>query len=56
MAMLPVLKTYLGHDSFNETAYYLRMTADVFPDICMRLAGMVGDIIPYMGGDLYEAD
>jgi integrase/recombinase XerD len=37
MAMLPVLKTYMGHDSFNETAYYLRMTADVFLDILMRL-------------------
>lgn len=56
LAMLPVLKTYLGHGSFNEKAYCLRMTADVFPDIFMRLEGMFGDIIPYMGGDLYEAD
>lgn len=56
MAMLPVLKTYMGHDSFNETAYYLRMTADVFPDICMKLEGAFGDIIPDTGGELYEAD
>ena len=56
MAMLPVLKTYLGHDSFHETAYYLRMTADVFPDIRMRLEGTFGDIIPSMGGESYEAD
>ena len=56
MAMLPVLKTYMGHASLNETAYYLRMTADVFPDIRMRLEGTFGDIIPRMGGDSYEAD
>ena len=56
MAMLPVLKTYMGHESFNETAYYLRMTADVFPDILMKLEGTFGDIIPSMGGDSYEAD
>jgi hypothetical protein len=46
----------MGHDSFNETAYYLRMTADVFPDILMKLEGTFGDIIPSMGGDSYEAD
>jgi integrase/recombinase XerD len=56
MAMLPVLKTYMGHDSFNETAYYLRMTADVFPDILMKLEGTFGDIVPSMEGDSYEAD
>jgi integrase len=51
MVMLPVLKTYMGHDSFHETAYYLRMTADVFPDILLRLERTFGDIIPSMGGD-----
>ncbi|EQD29851.1 phage-specific integrase [mine drainage metagenome] len=56
MAMLPVLKTYMGHNSFNETAYYLRMTADVFPDIRMKLEGTFGDIIPDLGGELYEAN
>ncbi|MCB8817106.1 integrase, partial [Desulfosporosinus sp. SRJS8] len=56
LAMLPVLKTYLGHDSSNETAYYLRMTADVFPDILMRLESTLGAIIPDMGGNPYEAD
>ena len=54
--MLPVLKTYMGHDSFHETAYYLRMTADVFPDILMKLEGTFGDLIPSMGGDSDEAD
>jgi len=56
MAMLPVLKTYMGHDSFQETAYYLRMTADVFPDILLKLEGTFGNLIPSMGGDSDEAD
>lgn len=49
-AYLPVLKTYMGHYSFNETAYYLRMTADVFPDICIKLERCYSNIIPVSGG------
>ncbi|MBM7616450.1 tyrosine-type recombinase/integrase [Alkaliphilus hydrothermalis] len=51
---LPVLKTYMGHDSFKETAYYLRMTADVFPDISIKLEGFYPDVIPKLEGDNYE--
>lgn len=54
--MLPILKTYLGHDSFHETAYYLRMTADVFPDIRMKLESAFGNIIPATGGEQIETD
>lgn len=50
-AYLPVLKTYMGHDSFVETAYYLRMTADVFPNITIKLEGCYPDIIPVLEGD-----
>jgi integrase len=28
-----VLKTYMGHSLFSYTAYYLRLTKDMFPDI-----------------------
>ncbi len=56
LAMLPILKTYLGHHSFRETAYYLRMTADVFPDIRLKLEGTFGDIIPTTGGAHDETD
>jgi integrase len=51
---LPILKTYLGHDSFDETAYYLRMTADVFPDITIRLEGKYPNLIPELEGDTDE--
>ena len=48
---LPVLKTYMGHDSFHETAYYLRLTADIYPDISIKIEGCYPDIIPSIGGD-----
>lgn len=57
MAYLPVLKTYMGHDSFEGTAYYLRLTADVFPNITAKLEAQFPDIIPQLeGGADDEAD
>lgn len=55
-AYLPVLKTYMGHDSFEETAYYLRLTADVFPDISIKLEGCYPDIIPKLEGGADETN
>jgi integrase/recombinase XerD len=51
----PVLKTYMGHDSFEETSYYLRMTADVFPDITLKMETRYPLIIPELEGDADEA-
>jgi integrase len=48
----PVLKTYMGHDSFKETAYYLRMTADVFPNITLKMESKYSSIIPQLKGDI----
>lgn len=53
---LPVLKSYMGHDSFEETSYYLRMTADVYPDITIKLEGCYPKIIPSLVGDIDEAN
>jgi len=55
-AYLPVLKTYMGHYSFEETAYYLRLTADIFPDISIKLEGCYPDIIPRLEGSDDEAN
>ena len=51
---LPILKTYMGHDSFKDTAYYLRLTADVFPDMLLRLESKYLDIIPQLEGETNE--
>jgi len=48
------LKTYMGHDSFEETAYYLRLTADVFPDITLKLETRYPEIIPELEGSWDE--
>ena len=54
MAYLPLLKTYMGHDSFEETAYYLRLTAEVFPNITLKLETQYPDIIPGLEGGTDE--
>lgn len=54
-AYFPVLKTYMGHNSLRETAYYLRMTADVFPNIVLRIESKYLDIIPQLDqGGYYD--
>ncbi|MDQ1305205.1 MAG: hypothetical protein QG671_1036 [Actinomycetota bacterium] len=45
-ALLPVLQTYLGHSSIADTAYYLRLTAESYPDITARIHHVLGDVVP----------
>jgi integrase/recombinase XerD len=47
---LPILKAYMGHDSFDETAYYLRLTADIFPDMTLKMERQYSQIIPESEG------
>lgn len=54
MAYLPILRVYLGHDSFEETAYYLRLTADVFPEITLKLETAYPELIPVIEGGTNE--
>ncbi len=45
-ALLPVLQTYMGHSSLRDTAYYLRLTAESYPDITARVQQAIGDVVP----------
>jgi len=45
-ALLPVLQAYLGHSSIADTAYYLHLTAESYPDITARLQQSIGDVVP----------
>jgi integrase len=45
-ALLPVLQTYLGHSSIGDTAYYLHLTAESYPDITGRVQQTLGDVVP----------
>ena len=48
---LPYLSAYLGHVGLKESQRYLRLTADLFPDINKVLEDKYPGIIPSIGGD-----
>lgn len=54
-ALLPVLSSYMGHVNLGSVNKYLRLTADVFPDITQRVEKHFGYIIPN-GGHMYEEE
>lgn len=54
-ALLPVLSSYMGHVNLSSVNNYLRLTADVFPDITQRVEMYFGHIIPN-GGHIYEEE
>jgi integrase len=45
-AKLPLLATYMGHQSLVGTQRYLRLTPEIFPDIRSRLEDFLGQAIP----------
>jgi integrase len=49
-ALLPVLQAYLGHSSIGDTAYYLRLTAESYPQITARVQRELGGIVPPLTG------
>ena len=44
--LFPYLSVYLGHADFRGTQYYLRLTADLYPDIISKTEAALGYIIP----------
>jgi integrase len=55
-ALLPVLQTYLGHSSIGDTAYYLRLTAESYPDLIARVKQAFGEIVPTATGGPADGD
>lgn len=47
------LSAYLGHKSFISTEYYLRLTAELYPEIRNIINNYTGNIVKDMG-DLDE--
>ena len=45
-AFLPVLQAYMGHSSPDDTAYYLRLTAESYPHITAQIQRVFGDVVP----------
>ncbi|SEH04076.1 Site-specific recombinase XerD [Nonomuraea solani] len=55
-ALLPVLQAYMGHSSIGDTAYYLRLTAESYPQIAARVQREYGDIVPPVTGGPADGD
>lgn len=45
LAYLPYMRTMLGHETFEETAYYLKLTAAAYPSIRIALEGAFPNLI-----------
>lgn len=43
---VPYLSTYLGHETLNETAKYLRFSSDLFPEALERFEDYTADVFP----------
>jgi len=52
--LLPRLMAYLGHNDFSATEQYLRMTAEVYPEVSRLMEERYGYIIPSMEGSADE--
>lgn len=48
-AMLPVLSVFMGHKSIHATSRYLRLTAEVYPDVMRQVEDTCAYVVP--GGD-----
>ncbi len=46
---IPVLSAYLGHKGISATQNYLRLTADMYPDVMRTVELNFGNVVP--GGD-----
>lgn len=54
--MLPILSKYVGHTGVASTQYYLKLTAEAFPDVLDKMNELTGLVFPAVGGELYEEE
>lgn len=47
--MLPALSVYMGHESITATSQYLKMTAEVYPEILDAVEALCAQVIPEVG-------
>ncbi len=54
MVLLPILSAYLGHSSVMSTQWYLRLTAEFYPDVTEKMSKYAGCVFPDVGGGTVE--
>lgn len=47
--LIPYLSAYMGHSDFRATQYYLRLTAEIYPEMMEKMEMACMDIIPEGG-------
>lgn len=52
--MIPYLSLYLGHDSLNETAKYLKFSSEMFPEAIDAFGSFMDDLLPEVNFEDYE--
>ena len=45
-AMIPILSTYMGHKGIRSTAKYLRLTAEIYPELMKQVESSNAYVIP----------
>lgn len=50
--VLPYLSKYLGHVDFRGTEYYLRLTADLYPELISRMEQFESNLLPKKEADV----
>lgn len=53
MIMLPVLSKYVGHTGLASTQYYLKLTAEAYPEVLEKMELLTGTVFPEVG-EVYE--
>lgn len=54
MTLLPILSKYVGHTGVPSTQWYLKLTAEAFPDVLEAMEQLTGQVFPVVGGIDYE--
>jgi len=44
--MYPYLSEYMGHESYNETDYYLSLSSSFYPEFCAKMQSVNKSILP----------
>jgi len=55
MVMLPVLSKYLGHENVAGTQWYLKLTAEAYPDVTGKMNELTGYVFPEIGGEYFDS-
>lgn len=51
---LPILSTYLGHQSLEATNHYVRICTEMYPNLVHSLEGVFNNIFPSLTHDFHE--